>query len=301
MFDVFTVIFGLVVVTIIYAHVDYRTKTPSKISSSLVQRIKDMDLTSKELEKKYQSLSNKVFQPIAEVLINNIKINRLSKMELADKLRLSGINKTPEEFMVKQATTGLALMSFSVVWIFILGTPLVLIAGVALGIVGAILPTQDLNKRIEARKDRIIMELPEFLDMLVLSLRTGRTLMSAVKKAAEHSGETLRPLLDRLQANMELEDVKKDALWDFAESTGIQEVRDFVSALEIGLDAKAKQAEEIYRGQAKIMRDLRVMALKRYTKTIPQKINLMHVWLYFNCVAIPLIGSVAQFTKLMEF
>jgi len=92
---------------------------------------------------------------------------------------------------------------------------------------------------------------------------------------------------------------ENDPLWEFAESTQIQEVKDFVSALEIGMDAKAKQAEEIYRSQSRIMRDLRTMALKRYARSIPAKLNLLHVWLYLNCVAIPIIGAVMQFSQVM--
>lgn len=299
MFDLMLTVFGFIWMLAVYSFTAYRLKIPNKAPQVIVRRIRDVGLTEKELEEKYKPLHEKVLQPIAVAITKNIKLNRLSKMELQDKLNLAGVNKTPEEFMVKQVTTGLGFVAFSLIWVFILKTPVVLLAGLLLGVLGAGLPAKDLDRRIEEKKNFIIMELPDFLDMLVLSLRAGRNLYSAIKKASEQSGPTLRPLLEKLQADVELADNKKDALWAFAESTGVQEVKDFVSALEIGMDAKAKQAEEIYRSQSKIMRDLRALALKEYTKSIPAKLNMLHVICYMNCIGIPIIGSIIQFATIM--
>ncbi len=300
MLDIILLVYGLILMFAVYSFALYKLKVPSKAPMVMVRRIQDVGLSEKVLEEKYKPLYEKILQPIAVAITKNIKLNRLSHMELQDKLAMAGVYKTPEEFMVKQITTGLGFVAFSLIWVVLLKTPIILLAGILLGILGAALPAKDLDRRIEEKKNFIIMELPDFLDMLVLSLRAGRNLYAAIKKASEQSGPTLRPLLEKLQADVELAENKKDALWTFAENTGLQEVKDFVSALEIGLDAKAKQAEEIYRSQSKIMRDLRALALRRYTKSIPQKLTMLHVWLYLNCIAIPIIGSIIQFASIMS-
>lgn len=298
MFDLVILFYGLFLMFATYSYATYRLKIPSRAPMVLVRRIKEANLSEKELDEKYKPLHEKLLQPFAEWIVRNVKLNRLSRLELEEKLEMAGVNKTPEEFMAKQVTTGLGFVVFSIIWVVLLQTPVILLAGLLLGGFGATLPVSDLEKRIEEKKSFIIMELPDFLDMLVLSLRAGRNLYSAVKKASEQSGPTLRPLLERLQADLELVENKKDALWKFAEATGIQEVKDFVSALEIGLDAKATQAEEIYRSQSKIMRDLRVLALRKHTKSIPARLNMLHVWLYLNCVAIPIVASIMQFINI---
>ena len=300
MYKFFVVMYGLVAAFFAYSLVIQKQKVPSKASMVLVRRIKDSNLSEAELEEKYRSLHEKLLQPIAKALVGAMRVNRLTKMELSDKLAMANVNKTPEEFFIKQATTGLGFFIISFLWIFILRTPLVLIPGLALAGYGMMMPLKELDKRIEERKNRIIMELPDFLDMLVLSLRAGRNLYSAIKKASEQSGPALRPLLEKLQADLELVEDKKDALWRFAESTGIQEVKDFVSAIEIGMDAKVKQAEEIYRSQSRMMRSLREMALKKYTRSIPSKVKILHVILFLNCILIPIVSSLLQFASVMK-
>lgn len=298
MFNLVVIGYGLFFMVLTYSVMNYKLMIPGKTSMVIVRRIKELNISEKELEKKYRPLHEKILQPIAEAIIKNVKLNRLSKMEIEEKLNMAGINKTPEEFLTKQITTGLAFFSISLLFAIVSQAASFLLLGLVLGIVGAIMPAKDLDKKIAEKKSLIIMELPNFLDMLVLSLRAGRNLYSAVKKASEHSGPVLRPLLEKLQADIELVENKKDALWAFAENTGVQEVKDFVSALEIGMDARAKHAEEIYRSQSKIMRDLRALALRRYTKTIPGKLKAIHLWVYFNCILIPIIAAISQFSAM---
>lgn len=299
MIDYLIFLYGIGLMMATYSYASYVLKIPGKAPQVVVRRIQELHTHPKELEEKYRPFHEKLLQPIAERIVQLIKVNQLTKLELEENLQMAGLDKTPEEFYAKQLTTGLAFLFFAAIWALLLRTPAILVPGLVLAAFGVTLPARDLDKQIQEKKNMIIIELPDFLDMLIISLRAGRNLTSAVRKAAEHAGPNLRPLLERLQANLELAENKKDPLWEFAESTQIQEVKDFVSALEIGMDAKAKQAEEIYRSQSRIMRDLRTMALKRYARSIPAKLNLLHVWLYLNCVAIPIIGAVMQFSQVM--
>ena len=66
------------------------------------------------------------------------------------------------------------------------------------------------------------------------------------------------------------------------------------------MDAKVKQAEEIYRSQSRIMRSLREMALKKYTRSIPSKVKILHVILFLNCILIPIVSSLLQFASVMK-
>ncbi len=298
MFNLIVIAYGLFFMLLTYSVMNYKLMIPGKASMVVVRRIRELNISEKELENKYKPLHEKILQPIAETIIKNVKLNRLSKMEMTEKLNMAGINKTPEEFMTKQITTGISFFLLSLIFVIASQTPSLLLLGLVLGIIGVIAPLKDLDKKIAEKKSLIIMDLPNFLDMLVLSLRAGRNLYSAIKKASEHSGPVLMPLLEKLQADIELVENKKDALWAFAENTGVQEVKDFVSALEIGMDAKAKHAEEIYRSQSKIMRDLRALALRRYTKTIPAKLKAVHLWIYFNCIMIPIIAAISQFSTM---
>jgi len=298
MFDLILISCGLTLLFLTYSAASYKLMIPGRAPMAVVRRIRDINLSEKELEEKYRPLHEKILGPLAAWLVGSIKLHKLSKMELEEKLSMAGINKTAEEFITKQVATGLAFFLFGLLFTAISGFSALILFALILAAVGYIMPVKDLEAKIAYRKNQIIIELPDFLDMLVLSLRAGRNLYSAVKKASEHSGPYLRPLLEKLQADIELLDNKKDALWEFAEKTGVQEVKDFISALEIGLDARAKQAEEIYRSQSKIMRDLRALALRRYTKKIPGKLRFIQLWVYFNCIAIPIIAAITQFSAM---
>ncbi len=301
MFNLIIYSYGLVLMFMVYSYMTYKLQIPGKAPMVLIRRIKDINIPESELDKKYKPLHEKMIESIAYILVKSIRMNKLSHLELEEKLSLVGEDKTPEQFVAKQLMTGVGIAVFISVWYVMFKTPVILLVALSLGALGLYIPLKDLDRKVQERKNMIILELPDFLDMMIISLRAGRTLYASVKKASEQSGPALKPLLRKLHADIELMENEKDALWKFADLTGIQEVKDFVSALEIGLDAKIKYAEEIYRSQSKIMRSLRIMALKRYTKEIPRKLNYIHALLYFNCIIIPIIGSLLQFRIITNF
>lgn len=227
-FNVFLIICGVFLSMFVYSAVSYRLMLPGRTPMAVVRRIKDISLNEKELGEKYRPVHEKILGPLAERIVSSVKLHKLSKMELEEKLSMAGVNKSAEEFMARQVTTGMAFGFFGLLFTVALGTPMLLMLALILFVLGYTMPAKDLSAKIAHKKNRIIIELPDFLDMLVLSLRAGRSLYSAVKKASEYSGPHLKPLLEKLQADIELLDNKKDALWTFAERTGLQEVKDFV-------------------------------------------------------------------------
>ena len=137
MYKFFVVMYGLVAAFFAYSLVIQKQKVPSKASMVLVRRIKDSNLSEAELEEKYRSLHEKLLQPIAKALVGAMRVNRLTKMELSDKLAMANVNKTPEEFY-KTGHNGLGFLS--AFFDFHIKNTTILIPGLALAGYGMMMP-----------------------------------------------------------------------------------------------------------------------------------------------------------------
>ncbi|MFD2210436.1 type II secretion system F family protein [Virgibacillus halophilus] len=95
---------------------------------------------------------------------------------------------------------------------------------------------KDLDKKVKQRKDAIIIELPEFVNKLILLVNAGETVQGAIKKCVQQNKKKiydsplyyeLNEAVNKMTANTSFQDVLKD----FNYRCGIQEVSIFTTTV----------------------------------------------------------------------
>jgi tight adherence protein C len=95
---------------------------------------------------------------------------------------------------------------------------------------------RDLDKKVRERKDSIIMELPEFVNKIILLVNAGETVQGAIKKCVEQNKGNiydsplyfeLNEAVNKLSSNTPFQDVMKDLNY----RCGIQEVSVFTTTV----------------------------------------------------------------------
>lgn len=91
---------------------------------------------------------------------------------------------------------------------------------------------KDLDKKVKQRKDSIIIELPEFVNKIILLVNAGETVQGAIKKCVEQNKHNiyesplyyeLNEVVNKMSANTSFQEVMKDLNY----RCGIQEVSIF--------------------------------------------------------------------------
>ncbi|PAV28966.1 hypothetical protein CIL05_13375 [Virgibacillus profundi] len=95
---------------------------------------------------------------------------------------------------------------------------------------------KDLDKKVKQRKDSIIIELPEFVNKIILLVNAGETVQGAIKKSVEQNKHNiyesplyfeLNEAVNKMSANTSFQEVMKDLNY----RCGIQEVSIFTTTV----------------------------------------------------------------------
>ncbi|MCT1901554.1 type II secretion system F family protein [Oceanobacillus sojae] len=111
-----------------------------------------------------------------------------------------------------------------------------LIYGFLLMIVVSVFLVKDLDKKVKQRKDSIIIELPEFVNKIILLVNAGETVQGAMKKSVDQKKNQiydsplyfeLNEAVNKMSANTSFQEVMKDLNY----RCGIQEVSIFTTTV----------------------------------------------------------------------
>jgi tight adherence protein C len=134
---------------------------------------------------------------------------------------------------VKAVSSIVFAILFFLVFTFLLGTGIVL--GVLLGFVGIafgyIAPEFWLGRRVRARQHAILLQIPDALDLLTISVRAGLGFDAALGKVVE---KLIGPLTDefrRALAEVRMGKARRDALRDIVPRTEVTPLTNFIGAI----------------------------------------------------------------------
>jgi tight adherence protein C len=105
--------------------------------------------------------------------------------------------------------------------------------GLALGVLGFMLPNFWLSTRVSARQREILRALPDALDMMSICVNAGQGLQGAMQTVCEHWDNPLVDEFNRVLAEIRLGRGVMEALESMAERTGVKEVISFVLSLSM--------------------------------------------------------------------
>lgn len=171
---------------------------------------------------------------------------------------------------VERARVGAALMGVALCALFALTTPLAAVLAPAAGAAGFVMPGFVLKRRAAARRAALVRELPDLLDLLVISVEAGMALDPALDLASARLPGVLSGEVRATLRELRLGTPRRAAYRGLADRVASPELRQVVAALlqaeELGAPlsrALAGQAETLRNTRRQHARDRAARAAPR--------------------------------------
>ena len=139
------------------------------------------------------------------------------------------------------------------------------------GVIGALLPFALLNSIIRKRQKQIIRQLPEFLDLLCVSVQAGLSFDSGIAKIVARMQGPFIEECERMQRDVRMGMMRKHSMQQMARRCDVQEVYLFTNSI-IQADRLGTSIANTLVNQADNMRERRRQAAKAEALRAPVKI-----------------------------
>jgi tight adherence protein C len=116
-------------------------------------------------------------------------------------------------------------------FVFVHNAPFAVIAAVVGTVLGFIAPDFWLSRRIKQRQHKILLGIPDTLDLLTISVRAGLAFDAALGKVVEKTQGPLSNEFRRALAEIRVGKSRRDALRDVVGRTDVQALTNFIGAI----------------------------------------------------------------------
>ena len=165
--------------------------------------------------------------------------------------------------------------------------------GLVLGLAGAgigfIAPEYWLSRRIKIRKKRVLLELPDALDLLTISVRAGLGFDAALTKVTEKMVGPLPDEFQRALAEVRVGKARKEALRDIVARTEVQALTNFIGAV-IQAETLGVSISKVLQIQSEQLRIERRQRAEEQAAKAPIKMLLPLVGCIFPSIFIVILG-----------
>ncbi len=164
-----------------------------------------------------------------------------------------------------------------------------MIAAVCLGAIGFFLPDFWLSRRIKKRRKKILLAIPDTLDLLTISVRAGLGFDAALGKVVEKTKTPLADEFQRALAEIRVGKARKDALRDVVARTGIPALTSFIGAI-IQAEQLGVSISKVLQVQSEQLRIERRQRAEESAAKAPIKMLLPLVGCIFPSMFIVILG-----------
>jgi tight adherence protein C len=173
-----------------------------------------------------------------------------------------------------------------------LDSNLALLVLVFLPVCGALLPKVWLDRQLADRRDAILRDLPDTLDLLAISVEAGVGFEGALGIVCENFDSPLADEFSRTLREMELGLPRREALQNLKRRTEVPELSNFVLALTQA-DALGMPIGRVLKTQAEEMRTKRQQWARERAAKLPVKILFPLVAFIFPSIFVIVLGPAA--------
>jgi tight adherence protein C len=243
-----------------------------------------------------QPFSQRVVQPFLDWLTRMTRTKGQAERQnkKAEKLRQmlvrAGLEMSPGTFSALKSGVTLLVAVPTLLVCIKTGKP-VLIAAV-LGLVCMILPEFLLKKRIEQRKLTIRQQLPDLMDLLVVSVEAGLGFDSAITRLYGQNKCLVTEEFMTVIQDVQMGRNRKEALREMAARNDVPEITTLTTAL-IQAEQLGVSIKSVLTTQSQMLRKSRKQRAEEKAQKAPIKMMLPTVGLIFPVVFIILLGPAA--------
>ncbi len=183
--------------------------------------------------------------------------------------------------------------SLGVVLPLLFGSPLwSIFLGIGLALLGFYAPNIVLYQAAYNRSERILKDLPDALDLLVISVESGLGFDAALSQVARNTDGPLADEFFRVLQEMQLGTSRADSMRALAERTDVSDLRGFITAM-VQADSFGIPVANVLRIQAREMRTRRTQRAEEAAQKVPVKILFPLIFCILPVLFIAILGPAA--------
>ena len=166
---------------------------------------------------------------------------------------------------------------------------LMILFGIGLALLGFFTPNIVLYQTAYNRSQRILKDLPDALDLLVISVESGLGFDAALSQVARNTHGPLAEEFFRVLQEMQLGTSRGEALRALGDRTDVTDLRGFISAM-VQADAFGIPVANVLRIQAREMRIRRSQRAEEAAQKVPVKILFPLIFCILPVLFIAILG-----------
>ena len=171
-------------------------------------------------------------------------------------------------------------------------TPMTLLVILSFGVAGVLLPQMWLKQRVSQRQGVIIRSLPDAFDLITTCVEAGLGLDAALGRVAEKVEGPFADELSRTLREISLGRLRRDALRELGERTGVPDLIAFVNAV-IQAESMGSSVGTVLRVQSDQLRVRRRQRAEEQAYKAPVKMIFPLVLFIFPSLFIVILGPAA--------
>ena len=260
-----------------------------------LEQIKRMEVNSEETDELSKSFIDRLIKPafnklgklLADLAPKEIKNNIDKKLIYAG----NPYNLNFNSFLAAQMIIGISVAAAAILLISILGVlpdrflPIVLFAFVF----GAFLPIIFIKTKVAKRQSEIQKSLPDFLDLLLVSVEAGLGFDMAMKRVSDKMSGELSGEINRAAEEIRRGRRREEAFRGIVRRTGVKDLSTFISAI-IQAEQLGSNIADTLRVQVVSMRQKRRQQIQEMAMKAPIKMLFPLMFFIFPSLFVVLLG-----------
>jgi Flp pilus assembly protein TadB len=205
--------------------------------------------------------------PKESLLESLIYLPRSKEEEIRKKLLEVDIHITPKQYLLRFILIGIVVLLISLIVGIVTGRYLVFFVGLVFLVISILQPFRALDSMVNEKKLKLRLELPEYMEAFALMLQQ-LPLYETTRKSIDFAGPTLKPYIERLLVDIELNPGSDQPYLRLAEELNIPEMKQFMVSITQAMNVDQERAQQIIVEELNAIEELRENS---YTELIDKK------------------------------